>query len=157
MPAVFLLVLIHGYTLCYCGQRHPGTNMVRLQHYLWNVSCNTYSICVQSCPQAVQTLAKEGAITAAGEWVVWRNLYITWELEPFQSRVLGVLWDDLWNVYHLSRNAHLFPIVLFIYCMYNYKVPWFDHLIPCAIWWWHVPQKLNILGHVLYNTLNFLA
>jgi hypothetical protein len=29
--------------------------------------------------------------------------------------------------------------------------PWFDNLIACAIWQWHVPWKLNVIGHTLYN------
>jgi hypothetical protein len=33
--------------------------------------------------------------------------------------------------------------------------PWIDHLIPCAIWWWHVSWELNVTGHTVYNSLCF--
>jgi hypothetical protein len=32
---------------------------------------------------------------------------------------------------------------------------WFDHVIACAIWHWHVSSKLNVAGLMLYNILAF--
>jgi len=39
------------------------------------------------------------------------------------------------GIHTTSHEMHIYfqTIILFISCVFKYKVPWFDHLIPCAI------------------------
>jgi hypothetical protein len=53
------------------------------------------------------------------------------------------LWP-LWRLWRRSMRTDANP-----HC--NSMRPWFDHLIACAIWRWHVAWKLNVTGHVLYS------
>lgn len=101
VPAVVLLVLMHGYTLCYCGQHHPGTNMVWLQQYL----CETCAELPTGCTDTNQGRCHNCSCGMSGV----EKLVCYMRIGTFQSRVLGVLCDYHWNPYHHSWNAHEFP------------------------------------------------